>query len=55
LIEVASWATYYERTSESIKEICDAGIAERPPQNIIEQPELFHEWLQQCEETARRG
>lgn len=54
LIEAASWAEYYDKANKHIQEIGNAKIAERPPREVIDRPELFRGWLQQCEEMAKQ-
>lgn len=57
LVEAAGWARYYERANEYIQQAGAAGLAERPPQEVIDSPRAFNQWLEQCEQSyrARQG
>ena len=54
LIEAASWVEYYDKANKHIQEIVNAKIAERPSQELIDNPDRFKEWLGQCEQLAMR-
>ena len=55
LIETASWAEYYDKANKHIQGIVSAKIASQPPREIIDQPELFSNWLGQCERAMKNN
>ena len=48
LVETARWARYYEKTYEAIGQILSTQIADTPPQEIIDDPQAFGNWVEQC-------
>jgi hypothetical protein len=53
IVEAAGWARYYERVGEIIRHITSAQIADAPPQEIIDDPQAFNDWVKQCEKIYR--
>jgi hypothetical protein len=55
LLEAAGWARYYENANEIIQQIAAANVAEAPSQEIVNNPQAFHDWVEQCKRihTAR--
>jgi len=51
LVETATWARHYEKAHETIGKIISAQVAETPPQEIIDDPQAFWEWVQQCNKS----
>lgn len=54
LIEAASYAQYYDNAKECIKAVQDCGVADSPAQEIIDNPRLFNNWLEQCKMLYRK-
>ncbi len=48
LVEAASYAQYYEQAKACIQAVQERSIAGSPPQEIIDDPVLFRNWLEQC-------
>lgn len=48
LVEAAKWARHYEKAYETIGQISSSQIAEAPPQEIIDDPQAFRNWVEQC-------
>lgn len=48
LVEAAKWARYQEKAEEIIQQIVTLQIAEAPAQDIIQNPQFFREWVEQC-------
>ena len=51
LVDTAGWADYYERANKQINQARAAGLADRPPEEIIDDPEAFNQWRVQCEQV----
>ncbi len=52
LLDAASYAQYYEHAKSCIRAIQDSNIADSPPQEIIDNPQLFSNWLEQCKQAC---
>jgi len=48
LVETAKWAGHYEKAHETIGQIISAQVAGAPPQEIIDNPQAFRNWVDQC-------
>lgn len=53
LVEAARWAGYYEKAYETIGQIMAAQVAESPPQEIIDDPQTFRNWVEQCKNNYK--
>lgn len=49
LVEAASWARYYEKAYELIKQAQAARVADPPPRGVIDDPRAFSRWVEQCD------
>ena len=54
LVEAASYAQYYDNVKECIRAVQDCGLADSPSQEIIDNPRLFNNWLEQCKMLYRK-
>ncbi len=52
LVEAARWARHYERANEIIQSIKSANVADVPSQEIIDNPQGFRNWVDQCEKIC---
>jgi len=50
LVEAANWARYQEKAGEVIQQIVTLQIAEAPTQAIIQNPQAFRNWVEQCKQ-----
>ncbi|WP_312516237.1 hypothetical protein [Anaerospora sp.] len=50
LLEAAGWAGYYENANEIIRQIAAANVAEAPSREIMNNPQEFHDWVEQCKQ-----
>ena len=48
LVETAKWARHYEKAHEIIGQIIAAQVADVPPKEIIDDPQAFIDWVDQC-------
>jgi hypothetical protein len=48
LVETARWAGYYDRAQEIIGQITSAQIADAPPREVMDDPQAFRNWVEQC-------
>ncbi|MBP2635990.1 MAG: hypothetical protein H6Q72_1897 [Firmicutes bacterium] len=50
MVEAANWARYQEKAGEVIQQIVTLQIAEAPTQAIIQNPQAFRNWVEQCKQ-----
>ena len=48
LVEAAKWARHYEKAHETIGEIISAQVADVLPKEIIDDPQMFRNGVDQC-------
>ncbi len=51
LVETAKWARHYEKAHEIIGQIILAQVADAPPQEVIDDPQAFRNWVEQCKKV----
>ncbi len=51
LVEAAKWARYYEKAHETIGQIISTQVADAPPQEVIDDPRTFRNWVEQCKKV----
>ncbi len=48
LVEIAWWVRYHEWAHEQIRQIRADMVADPPPQEIVDNPKAFNQWVEQC-------
>jgi len=51
LVEAAHWSGYYDRVHEIIGQVTSANIADAPPQEVMDNPQAFKNWVEQCKKV----
>ncbi len=55
LVEAAFYGQYYEQARECIQAVQEQGLACSPPEEILDDPRLFKNWLDQCRQAGQRA